>query len=518
MSERETKDSKELKDPFIGQVINDRYNVLSLIGTGGMGNVYLAEHTLLKKKIALKILHLDQSKNKDTLERFKREAIAASNMGQSNIVDVTDFGYTEQGNAFFVMEYVDGQSLADIIKEKAPLPAYYVIAIGAQISLALYNAHSKGIIHRDLKPENILVTKKEDVSPFIKIVDFGISKMLNTTVTDRKERTLTKTGAIFGTPEYMSPEQGAGKPVDSRSDIYSTGIIMYEMLTGRLPFADNNYMKVLHKHQYEIPELPSTHNPSIISELDSVVMKCIEKNVDNRYQSMMELLAVLKSIYAKHGFDKNLNLAFLFNSTTISRVDRITNEESGNSVSGNDIVKMLNKGTMAEKRITRQDDYDETNRKKSKLAGLIILLLILAFAGVLTYIYVEGSKPLVVERSTDKSKMANEGKTESPDAEDKDKDQDKEKSKLPKIVKIKQNQPVAARTILLTVNSNLKDVTVLNKETGQVLCKTPCRTSVPRREGGVMILGFKKDEYEIKPMVIRLDRDISVNVQLKQDN
>ena len=148
--------SMEIEEKYIGTVINERYKIIKKIGVGGMGNVYLAEHEILRKKVAVKILHFEQSKRKDTLERFKREAIAASNMGQVNIVDVTDFGYTEEGNAYFVMEYIDGSSLAEIIRTEKKLPLEYVASVASQIAVALYSAHGKGIIHRDLKPENIL--------------------------------------------------------------------------------------------------------------------------------------------------------------------------------------------------------------------------------------------------------------------------------------------------------------------------------------------------------------------------
>lgn len=228
--------SMEIEEKYIGTVINERYKIIKKIGVGGMGNVYLAEHEILRKKVAVKILHFEQSKRKDTLERFKREAIAASNMGQVNIVDVTDFGYTEEGNAYFVMEYIDGSSLAEIIRTEKKLPLEYVASVASQIAVALYSAHGKGIIHRDLKPENILITEKDGISPFVKIVDFGISKIVHDEINRKdKLKTLTKSGSIFGTPEYMSPEQAGGNNVEPSSDIYSLGIILYEMLTGRLP-------------------------------------------------------------------------------------------------------------------------------------------------------------------------------------------------------------------------------------------------------------------------------------------
>ncbi len=502
---------KEKKDPFIGVTISERYLITSMIGSGGMGNVYLAEHVLLKKKVAVKILHFELSKNKDTLERFKREAIAASNIGQSNIVDVTDFGYTEQGNAFFVMEYVEGESLAEIIKKRSPLPLHHVIAISAQIALALYNAHGKGIVHRDMKPENILITAKDEISPFVKIVDFGISKIIGTNVTSRKERTLTKTGAIFGTPEYMSPEQAGGQQVDTRTDIYSLGVMMYEMLTGKLPFTDQNYMKVLHKHQYEIPDLPSSKESTVPSEMDAIVMRCLEKNAANRYPTMLDLIADLKRVYTQYGLEKRINLSFLLNSTVISRAEGDgPSPTAKDTPSERDMLLMLNQGNMAGRHRERADTVASVN-KKSTLITVVVVLALLLLATVLIYRTVtKKADILVAERSQGEDpKKGIPGNKEVVKPPEPDK-------KPPQNIKKNTGTVGSKKTILLTVNANVDGVTVVNNETGKVLCTTPCKTRIPKNEGAVMVLGFKKDDFNIRPMAIALDRDMTVNVDLKQ--
>jgi len=502
---------KEKKDPFIGQTVSERYVVTSLIGSGGMGNVYLAEHVLLKKKVALKILHFELSKNKDTVERFKREAIAASNIGQSNIVDVTDFGYTEQGNAFFVMEYVEGESLADIIKKRAPLPLHHVIAISAQIALALYSAHSKGIVHRDMKPENILITSKNEISPFVKIVDFGISKIIGTGVTSRKERTLTKAGAIFGTPEYMSPEQAGGQQVDTRTDIYSLGVMMYEMSTGKLPFSDQNYMKVLHKHQYEIPDLPSSKEHGVPPEMDAIIMRCLEKTAGNRYPTMLDLLADLKKVYGQHKLEKQINLAFLLNSTVILRAEGEAPDTALPPPSEHDMLRMLNKETMAGR--GRSDTVAPT-RKKSVLVTAVIILALLLVAGILFYrAFIRPDRVLVAERTPQETQKP---LPKQPDPVP-EKPRPEPEKKIHQPSQTQKGGRSGKRTILLKVNSNLAGVTVVNNETGKVLCTTPCKTRLPQDAGGVMVLGFQKDDFNIRPMAIALDRDITVNVDLKQN-
>ena len=505
---------KEKKDPFIGVTISERYLITSIIGSGGMGNVYLAEHVLLKKKVAVKILHFELSKNKDTLERFKREAIAASNIGQSNIVDVTDFGYTEQGNAFFVMEYVEGESLAEIIKKRSPLPLHHVIAISAQVALALYNAHGKGIVHRDMKPENILITAKDEISPFVKIVDFGISKIIGTNVTSRKERTLTKTGAIFGTPEYMSPEQAGGQQVDTRTDIYSLGVMMYEMLTGKLPFTDQNYMKVLHKHQYEIPDLPSSKEQTVPSEMDAIVMRCLEKNAANRYPTMLDLIADLKRVYTQYGLEKRINLAFLLNSTVISRAEGDEPSPTAKETpSERDMLLMLNQGTMAGRHRERTDTVASV-KKKSALITVVIVIVLLLVATVLIYRTVtKKTDILVAERS-----QGEDPKKSIPEVKQKELDRKppSQKEQEPKTYSGKKGVGSSKRNILLTVNANVDGVTVVNNETGKTLCVTPCKIKLPKDEGAVMVLGFKKDDFNIRPMAIALDRDMTVNVDLKQ--
>ncbi len=504
-----TKDSIEVEEKYLGKIINNRYKIIEKIGVGGMGNVYLAEHEILRKKVAVKILHFEQSKRKDTLERFKREAIAASNMGQANIVDVTDFGYTEEGNAYFVMEYIDGCSLADIIKEKKVIPLEFAVSVASQVCVALYSAHGKGIIHRDLKPENILITEKDGIYPFVKIVDFGISKIISDQTTKERPRTLTKTGTIFGTPEYMSPEQAGGETVEPVSDIYSLGVIFYEMVTGQIPFSDDNYMKVLHKHQYEFPELPSAVNPEVPLDVDAMIMKCLEKKTFNRYQSMSLLLGDLKKIYLKHNLENKISLSFVFNSGTVSGIER---DEESTGLSGEDIIKLLN-SEKADSTIYEDDD-DEIKSTGTALKIVIVILLLLV-AGFLLFAYIrKGGRPVVVERErpveTVEDEPTKEEKKEKPAPRKREHRPSKPRSAKPVA------PPPKKRTINLTVNSNLDGVRVFNKETGQFLCTTPCARTLPRKEGDVMILGFEMEDFSIRPMAINLDRDMIVNVNLKE--
>ncbi len=494
----------DFEEKYIGTVINDRYKIIKLVGTGGMGSVYLAEHEILRKKVAIKILHYEQSKRKDTVERFKREAIAASNIGQDNIVDVTDFGYTEEGNAYFVMEYVEGRSLADVMKEQHLLPLEFAVAVASQIAVALYSAHGKGIIHRDLKPENILLTNKDGNYPFVKIVDFGISKILQDDVKpDERLRTLTKSGAIFGTPEYMSPEQAAGDGVEPASDIYSLGVILYEMLTGRLPFFDDNYMKILHKHQYEFPELPSNVNPDIPSDVNAIIMKCLEKKPFNRYGTMMLLLNDLKNVYIKYNLEEKISLAFLFNSGTVRSMN-----PAADMISSEEIIRMLNSSQDEKVRHVSIENKRAGNALKIVIvAGLLILAAIAAYAYV-----VKQNPPMIAERTElskydDKTAASKETPAQKKELPNDKKSADASKKSLKKTVPM----------MKLTVNSNIKGVRVFNNENGKTICKTPCTKKLPRKESEVIILGFEYEDYSIKPMAVTLDKDMTVNLKLKQE-
>lgn len=488
--------SMEIEEKYIGTVINERYKIIKKIGVGGMGNVYLAEHEILKKKVALKILHFEQSKRKDSVERFKREAIAASNMGQANIVDVTDFGYTEEGNAYFVMEYIEGPSLAEVIRKERRLPLEYTVSVASQIAIALYSAHGKGIIHRDLKPENILITEKDGATPFVKIVDFGISKIMHDEVNRKdKPKTLTKSGSIFGTPEYMSPEQAGGNNVEPASDIYSLGVIIYEMMTGRLPFSDDNYMKILHKHQYEFPDLPSAVNPDIPQDVDLLIMKCLEKKPFNRFDSMLTLLSDLKKIYINHHLEKKLSLAFVFNSGTVSGKNA-GGASSEEGLSGPDIIRLLNSGSMT-------DDITPEEKRTGTVLKVTVLLFLLLLAGFLIYSFITNRKgPIIVERETT---AQNNVEQKNEDATD---DKPVEKKQAPVV---KKKTP----TMQFIVNSNVKGVRVYDKDTGRDICVTPCKKRLPKKDGEVLLLGFEYDDYTIKPMAITLDKDMTVNLNLK---
>ena len=277
-------------DPLVGLAF-DKYKVISRIGEGGMGLVYEAEHTVIEKRVAMKILREDFSRRPEVVERFRQEAKSASRIGHENIVDISDFGTTPHGSSYFVMEYLEGEDLANVLAREGTLPTDRIAHVLLQCCRALGAAHDKGIVHRDIKPENIFLVSRGNRRDFVKIVDFGIAKMSDIETEGAPGRKLTKTGMIFGTPEYMSPEQAAGKALDHRVDIYALGVILFEGLTGRVPFVGDSFMGILTQHMFEEAPPLRDVNPrvSTSAEMEMVVYKALAKDPDQRYQTMKEL-------------------------------------------------------------------------------------------------------------------------------------------------------------------------------------------------------------------------------------
>ncbi|MFM2419698.1 MAG: hypothetical protein RL385_4421 [Pseudomonadota bacterium] len=277
-------------DPMIGRVLAGRYRILRRIGEGGMGIVYEAEHIVIEKRVGLKVLREDFSSRPDVVERFRQEAKSASRIGHENIIDISDFGTTDAGAHFFVMELLHGRDLAEELSQKGPLSPERAVSIVSTCARALGAAHEKGIIHRDMKPENIFLCTRSAGEDFVKIVDFGIAKMND--VAGGAGPKLTKTGMIFGTPEYMSPEQAGAKHLDQRVDIYALGVILFELLTGRVPFTGDSFMGIITAHMLDpVPPLHSV-NPKCTAgpDLEAIVMRAMAKAPADRYQSMAELV------------------------------------------------------------------------------------------------------------------------------------------------------------------------------------------------------------------------------------
>jgi len=282
----------KVTEGLLGQTVDQRYRVESLLGEGGMGLVYRVTHTRLNKPLAMKVLRRENTRDPEVLARFRREAESASNIGNQHIIDISDFGELADGSTYFIMECLDGLDLIDAIDSVDRMPEERALRIAIQVCRALGAAHDAGIIHRDLKPENVFLIQRDDVDDFVKVLDFGIAKVGN--VPNR----LTRAGEVLGTPHYMSPEQCEGEGVDHRTDIYALGVLLYEMVTGHVPHDADTMMGILTKHMYEEPIPPKIRVPHVSDELEELIMRCLEKRPERRYQSMHEVLDDLERVRA----------------------------------------------------------------------------------------------------------------------------------------------------------------------------------------------------------------------------
>jgi predicted Ser/Thr protein kinase len=264
------------------ELIAGRYELEQKVGSGGMSKVYRAHDRLLERTVALKILHEQYSQDDEYVERFRREARSVAQLTHPNIVTVIDRGEHE-GRQFIVFEYIDGENLKQLVEREGPLPARQVIELGLQIASALASAHARGVVHRDVKPQNVILT--DEGRP--KVTDFGIARSSDV-------ESVTLTGTVMGTSEYIAPEQARGEAVDYRSDVYSLGVILYELCTGDVPYPGENPVSVAMRHLHEPVPSARAHRPDIPGRLDAAIRKAMAKDPAERFGSMDELIAALE--------------------------------------------------------------------------------------------------------------------------------------------------------------------------------------------------------------------------------
>jgi serine/threonine-protein kinase len=283
-------------DPNIGrELLGGQFQILQKIGSGGMGAVYKAAQPAMSRMVAVKILHPKLANRKDLVSRFRREARAMSHLAHPNTVKVLLYGELDDGSLYIVMEYLEGKNLNQVVRREGPLPVERAVPVLIQVCGALQEAHLQGIVHRDLKPENIFLSTNGGLKDYAKVLDFGLAK-----VTEREMRPgsimLTQEGMVFGTPEFMSPEQAQGKTLDARSDIYSLAVILYEVLTGKLPFEARTPMEHIQFHVTKPPipldeRVPGKKFPPGLSD---VVAKALAKKPEDRYESAADFAEALK--------------------------------------------------------------------------------------------------------------------------------------------------------------------------------------------------------------------------------
>ncbi|MCE5221673.1 MAG: Stk1 family PASTA domain-containing Ser/Thr kinase [Clostridium sp.] len=355
---------------MIGTLLLNRYKLLEKIGEGGMGIVYKAKCTLLNRFVAVKILKAELSDDKDFITRFKREANSIASLSNPNIVNIYDVG-SENNINFIVMEYINGKTLKQVINENVRLSSLKSLDIAFQIAKALQYAHKNNIIHRDIKPDNILITEDN----IVKLTDFGIAKVADSV-------TITNSNKIIGSVHYFSPEQAKGKFVDCRTDIYALGVVMYEMITGQVPFNAETSISVAIMHIQE-PVIPSNEIITDIPEnINTVILKALEKEPINRFQTAKELAEILNAIKENSNLEVNFNEKSIDSTTVIMMPDvTLSDIQIGSTV-------VMNQETIPEtiiikkdKKVLSKNNSISKNKKIFLTIGLIILAIIIGILG-----------------------------------------------------------------------------------------------------------------------------------------
>ena len=345
-----------------GQKINDRYEIQKLIGEGGMANVYLANDTILSRRVAVKVLRGDLAGDEKFVRRFQREANSASSLSHPNIVEIYDVG-EDNGDYFIVMEYIDGKTLKQLIKKRGVLTIPEAIDIMLQLLDALETAHESFIIHRDIKPQNIMIKE----SGLVKITDFGIAMALNTAG-------LTQTNSVMGSVHYLPPEQASGKGSTVRSDIYSLGILLYEMLTGKMPYRGDSAVEIALKHMKNEMPSPKSINPVIPQSLENIILKAAAKNPKNRYRTAKEMADDIKTcLDEKRKNEKKI----VFKYPEFDFTDQKQGKE----------IKTNKNKVVEEKPIAKEITKEDINEKKNNKKLLAIIIIIFVFLFILLMIF-----------------------------------------------------------------------------------------------------------------------------------
>jgi serine/threonine-protein kinase len=364
-------------DPLVGTVIADRYRMLSLVGRGGMGVVYKAEHVRIGKLMAIKLLHGELARDKDIVKRFKREADSASKLSHPNTVQIFDFGRSDN-LMYLVMEYVAGRDLGWMIHHEHTLPFVRVARIAAQVCASLVEAHGIGLVHRDLKPENIMVVDSRSQPDFVKVLDFGLAKLR-----DQQGGDITRAGALVGTPYYMAPEHIRGETVDGRADLYAIGAMIYKAVCGVPPFTAQTPVGVLAKHLTETLVPPSERSPrkDLPPQCDDIVRKAMQRDPKDRYQRAEDfrddLLAYLESV--GEGFDSTTRL--VTRAASGPRNESITTARGGRAV-----LAVATRGDV--------DRYETNLRRYGWVRSAVLLALLLGGAGAGAWVWKTHKPPI----------------------------------------------------------------------------------------------------------------------------
>jgi serine/threonine protein kinase len=481
----------QTEDPLINSTLMGRYTISKKLGEGGMGAVYLATHIVLEKQVALKVLHGEFARKPDLVERFMQEAKAASRIRHENVIDISDFGATPEGLVFFAMELLKGHDLHDEVARARVagnlLPWARTKHIFLQICGALSAAHAKGIVHRDLKPENVFLIDFAGEPDFVKLLDFGIAKL--TEASEEGGRKLTKTGMLFGTPEYMSPEQARGENVDHRVDVYAMGCILFQLVTNRVPFEADNFMGVLSMH---LTEPPPAIAPEVFDqigaprELAHVIDRALDKDRNARWQTIDDLANAVRDVCGDPLPTGNTRTAAANVASPAQTMQRRAQTPTGAvqtvTPEGTGRVKTQWTGTLSV-----PETADEA-KPKSKLPLIIGAVIVLGAGAAIAFVAMNKKAPAPPPAPIAIAPTPTPTPVPTPPPE----------PKLPMMVKITlDTTPHGATVVDLTTNQTLPE-------------KTPITTSLPGQKGtrrfSVALKGYRTDIVELP-----LDRDETVS-------
>ena len=456
-----------------------------LLGEGGMGAVFVGRHDVLGRMVAIKVLLQEHVRNSEMAKRFIREAKAASRIRHDHIVDVLDIDATQDGLMYIVMELLEGESLAQRLQSTGRLPATKAAEICGQILLGLRKAHASGIIHRDIKPENIFLTTLAGRRDFVKILDFGISKFMDPSSTGAGGMDLTRTGMMIGTPLYMSPEQARGEKVDHRIDIYATGVILYEMVTGALPHEASNPQALAFKVATREPTAPRAVFPDISPELEAVILKAMARKPDKRFYSADEFFMRLKPFGARDFSDENRTEAELATSDAVVEAAVAAVEAEAKPAP---TVQETHSATSA----TSSTVFPESPKKRWLAAVIAAGLIMAAVTGALLFWKLPGGENRKQETmESTRIDILPEKKGASPTAQE------------------------LKKSFLLGIT--VKPTAAAVRLDGALLQGNPAEVSIPGREDH--LISAQAEGFETQKMVINLiqDREVSFDlVPLKQ--
>ena len=481
------------------------YKLLEILGEGGMGRVYLAEHTRLGRKVAIKMLRSKFSSNPESIKRFFGEARAVNKIAHENIVEVTDFVTENDGNSYYIMELLNGKSLYDQLKADGPLPLERALPIAIQVANALGAVHEAGIVHRDLKPENIFLAQKSSRKDIVKLLDFGIAKLMEPDQGVSLQQ--TGVGMILGTPTYMSPEQAGGRGVDSRSDVYSLGIILFELATGQVPFTADTYAEILVQHITQEPRRPSTidrlPNPVPLG-LEKLILDCLRKDPIERPQKMDEIEERLRAVQAE--LSQVVPKGTVVGTGPMAPATRPTHPTpTPRPVLSRQITStpspVSRNETPAEILILPAPGGDTIAERRPRRTGLVILLLALVLGGAVGAVALmnagggEGDKPATLSTpapASAPSDLAAPAAAPSP-------------------------PPAAATTddgtVALRVDSSPPGAEVFRAGSDASLGTTPLATRLPRSTEPVRF-ELRKEGYLVASQEARLDHDANLSIGL----